>query len=37
VVVYQKSGRQGRAELAAFFLGGLLLPSHSTSPSPTPP
>lgn len=37
VVVYQKSGLQGRAELAAFFLGGLLLPSHPTSPSPTPP
>lgn len=28
VVIYQKSGMQGRAELAAFFLGDLLLPSR---------
>lgn len=34
VVVYQKSGLQGRAELAAFFLGGLLLPPHPSSPPP---
>ena len=27
VAVYQKSGLQGRAELSAFFLEGLMLPS----------
>lgn len=31
VAVYGKSGQAGRAELAAFFLGGLLLPSGETS------
>lgn len=30
VAVYQKSGLQGRAELAAFFLGDLALPVRST-------
>lgn len=30
VAVYRKSGLSGRAELAGFFLGDLLLPSHET-------
>lgn len=33
VAVYGKSGQSGRAELAAFFLGGLMLPSDATSPA----
>lgn len=31
VVVYQKSGLAGRAELAAFFLQGLMLPANGAS------
>ena len=31
VAVYGKSGQGGRAELAAFFLGGLMLPSERTT------
>jgi DNA-binding NarL/FixJ family response regulator len=32
VSVYGKSGQAGRAELAAFFLGGLMLPASETPP-----
>jgi DNA-binding CsgD family transcriptional regulator len=33
VAVYQKSGLGGRAELAAFFLEGLMLPGSATGPT----
>lgn len=36
VSVYQKSGLAGRAELAAFFLEDLMLPSASTAPERSP-
>ncbi len=35
VAVYGKSGQQGRSELAAFFLGGLMLPSPSVDADST--
>jgi len=37
VAVYSKSGQSGRAELAAFFLGGLMLPSGVASPPTAQP
>jgi len=37
LAVYAKSGLAGRAELAAFFLEDLLLPSTAQQPSPSVP
>jgi len=36
VAVYRKSGLSGRAELAGFFLGGLLLPAREGEPEVEP-
>jgi DNA-binding CsgD family transcriptional regulator len=36
VAVYEKSGLGGRAELAAFFLEGVMLPGEATSKTGTP-
>ncbi|MCL4866883.1 MAG: helix-turn-helix domain-containing protein, partial [Gemmatimonadales bacterium] len=34
IAVYRKSGLAGRAELAGFFLGDLLLPAPQARPDP---